>query len=299
MLLIVLVSGVVVLSTTVGGTLERNQEDRIRYRVATDIRVENIPARVSGTTEAMKNRYERIPGVMNATVALRSDGSAAASSAQVLALESREFSSVTWYRDDFSELDLGVLMAALRSGTQVERAEIPDFATAIGLWAKSRDPMPGLTVWVVVEDSRGSVTSIPLGTPGSQEWTLLAAEFPSRLPRPLHLVSVQISEPGVGTSLTPGQILFDDIHAMSNTLRRAEVIEDFEGQRRWFPIVTALPVAGAHHDDGPRSPHRPTRRRIHVRQGEPLWSPRLLPEPHGGPGPGRGEHSPRPGGLHS
>ena len=238
-LLIVLVSGVVVLSTTVGGTLERNQEDRIRYRVATDIRVENIPARVSGTTEAMKNRYERIPGVMNATVALRSDGSAAASSAQVMALESREFSSVTWYRDDFSELDLGVLMAALRSGTQVERAEIPDFATAIGLWAKSRDPMPGLTVWVVVEDSRGSVTSIPLGTPGSQEWTLLVAEFPSRLPRPLHLVSVQISEAGVGTSLTPGQILFDDIHAMSNTLRRAEVIEDFEGQRRWFPIVTA------------------------------------------------------------
>ena len=50
----------------------------------------------------MKDRYERIPGVMNATVALRSDGSAAASSAQVLALESREFPSVTWYRDDFS-----------------------------------------------------------------------------------------------------------------------------------------------------------------------------------------------------
>ena len=238
-LLIVLASGVVVLSTTVGGTLERNQEDRIRYRVATDIRVENIPARVSATTGAMKDRYERIPGVMNATVALRSDGSAAASSAQVLALESREFPSVTWYRDDFSDLDLGGLMAALRSGNQVERAEVPEFATVIGLWAKSKEPMPGLTVWVVVEDSRGSVTSIPLGTPGSEQWTLLSAELPARLPRPLNLVSVQISEPGVGTSLTPGQILFDNIHGMSPSLRRAEVIEDFEGQRRWFPIVTA------------------------------------------------------------
>ena len=238
-LLIVLVSGVVVLSTTVGGTLERNQEDRIRYRVATDIRVANIPARVSASPGGMKSRYERIPGVMNATVALRSDGSAAASSAQVLALESREFPNVTWYRDDFSDLDLGALMTALRSGSQVERAEIPDFATVIGLWAKSRDPMPGLTVWVVVEDSRGSVTSIPLGTPGNEGWTLLAAELPARLPRPLHLVSVQISEPGVGTSLTPGQVLFDDIHGMSNSLRRVEVIEDFEGQRRWFPIVTA------------------------------------------------------------
>ncbi len=238
-LLIVLASGVVVLSTTVGGTLERNKEDRIRYRVAADIRVEDIPARVSGTTEAMKNRYERLPGVLNATVALRSDGSAVAVSAQVLALESREFSSVTWYRDDFSDTDLGILMAALRSGTQVERAEIPDFAALIGLWAKSRDPMPGLTVWVVVEDSRGSVTSIPLGTPSSEEWTLLTAELPGRLPRPLHLVSVQISEPGVGTSLTPGQVLFDNIHGMSNTFRRVGVIEDFEGQRRWFPIVTA------------------------------------------------------------
>ena len=238
-LLIVLASGVVVLSTTVGGTLERNQEDRIRYRVAADVRVENIPARASGTTETMKSRYERIPGVMNATVALRSDGSAVAVSAQVLALESREFPSVTWYRDDFSDTDLGTLMAALRSGSQVERAEIPDFAAFVGLWAKSRDPMPGLTVWMVVEDSRGSVTSIPLGTPGSERWTLLTAELPARLPRPLHLVSVQISEPGVGTSLTPGQILFDNIHAGSNTLRRVEVLEDFEGQRGWFPIVTA------------------------------------------------------------
>ena len=238
-LLIVLVSGVVVLSTTVGGTLERNQQDRIRYRVAADIRVENVPARVFGTTEAMKRRYERIPGVMNATVALRSDGSAVATSAQVLALESREFPNVTWYREDFSDVGLSTLMAALRTGTQVERAEIPDFAALIGLWAKSRDPVPGLTVWVVVEDSRGSVTSIPLGTPGSEEWTLLTAELPGRLPRPLHLVSVQISEPGVGTSLTPGQILFDSIHAMSDTLRQVEVIEDFEGQRRWFPIVTA------------------------------------------------------------
>ena len=238
-LLIVLASGVVVLSTTVGGTLERNQEDRIRYRVATDIRVENIPARVSTTVEGMKSRYEQIPGVMNATVAYRSDGSAAASSAQVLALESREFPNFTWYRDDFSNLDLGALMAALRFGAQVERAGIPDFATAIGLWAKTREPMPGLTVWVVVEDSRGSITSIPLGTPGSERWTLLSAELPARLPRPLHLVSVQISEPGVGTSLTPGQILFDNIHGMSSTLRRVEVIEDFEGQRRWFPIVTA------------------------------------------------------------
>jgi len=238
-LLIVLASGVVVLSTTVGGTLERNQEDRIRYRVAADIRVENIPARVFWATETVKSRYERIPGVMNATVALRSEGSAVASSAQVLALESREFPSVTWYREDFSDSDLGTLMAALRTGNQVERAEIPDFAALIGLWAKSRDPMPGLTVWVVVEDSRGSITSIPMGTPRSEDWTLLTAELPGRLPRPLHLVSVQISEPGVGTSLTPGQILFDSIHAMSNTRRRVELIEDFEGQRRWFPIVTA------------------------------------------------------------
>ena len=238
-LLIVLASGVVVLSTTVGGTLERNQEDRIRYRVAADIRVENIPARVFWATEAVKNRYERIPGVMNATAALRSDGSAAAVSAQVLALESREFPSVTWYRDDFSDVDLGTLMTALRAGTQVERAELPEFAAFVGLWAKSRDPMPGLTVWIVVEDSRGSITSIPLGTPGSEDWTLLTAQLPGRLPRPLHLVSVQISEPGVGTSLTPGQILFDSIHTTSDTLGEVEMIEDFEGQRRWFPIVTA------------------------------------------------------------
>ena len=238
-LLIVLAMGVAVLATTVGGTLERNQEDRIRYRVAADIRVTDVPVRFAGGADAMKARYESIPGVVNATVAMRSEGGAAAVSAQLLALESREFLDVAWYRDDFSEVDFRRVMAALQSHSQVERVRIPDFAGVIGLWAKPRDYIPGLTVWAAVEDRVGSITAIPLGTPGSEGWTLLSAELPSYLRRPLHLVSVQISEPGVGTSHTPGQLLLDNIHARSDTSGQVEALEDFEGQRRWFPIVTA------------------------------------------------------------
>ena len=250
-LLIVLASGVVVLSTTVGGTLERNQEDRIRYRVAADIRVENIPARVFWATEAVKSRYERIPGVMNATVALRSDGSAVASSAQVLALESREFPSVTWYREDFSDSDLGTLMAALRTGTQVERAEIPDFAAFIGLWAKTRDPMPGLTVWVVVEDSRGSITSIPMGTPRSEDWTLLTAELPGRLP--------EAAAPGLGSDLRAGSRHVT--HPWPDTLRQhsrhVELPQAGGDDRRLrgpeavVPHSHRLPLSRANHYHGP------------------------------------------------
>ncbi len=238
-LLIALATGVAALSTTVGGTLERNQEDRIRYRVAADIRVTDIPARAAGGAEAMKARYKDIPGALNATVALRADGSAAAVSAQMLAIESREFLNVSWYREDFSDVDFSAVMTALRSHSQVERAEIPNFANIIGLWAKPRDYIPGMTVWAALEDPGGSVTAVPLGTPGSDGWTLLSSEVPSYLRRPLHLVSIQISEPGVGTSHTPGQLLLDNIHARSDATRQVEVLEDFEGQRRWFPIVTA------------------------------------------------------------
>ena len=238
-LLLVLVTGVGILSTTVGGTLERNQEDRISYTVAADIRVANVTTLPAGGMQAQKERFLTIPGVTSASLAFRHDSSAAAVTAQLLALESDEFPYISWYRDDFSTLSLGGAMGALRSHARVERVEIPEGAVAIGLWVNPVEDLPNVTVWMVVEDGNGRMTSLALGGLGPPGWQRLTAEIPSWMTHPLRLVSVQISEPGVGSIHTPGQLLVDDIHVRVGPDLRLTVLEGFEGQMRWLPIITS------------------------------------------------------------
>ena len=238
-LMIILATGIGVLATTIGATLERNQEDRIRYQVGADIRVTDLPPTAGRGIYPMKSRYDELPGVQKTTLALREDSRAAGVSIQLLAIESRDFSNMSWYRQDFSGIQFNNLMNILSSHRQIERVVIPDSASTIGLWAKIQELIPGLIVWALVEDGLGSIKSIPLGTPSNDDWTLLSGDLPPSMQGPIHLVSIQISEPGSGTDKTPGQLLIDNIHTKTGSSDKIMLLEDFEGQLRWFPIVTA------------------------------------------------------------
>ena len=238
-LMIILATGIGVLATTIGATLERNQEDRIHYQVGADIRVTDLPSTAGRGIYPMKSRYDELPGVQKTTLALREESRAAGVSIQLLAIESRDFSSMSWYRQDFSRIQFNNLMTILSSHRQIERVVIPDSASTIGLWAKIQEFIPGLVVWALIEDGLGSIKSIPMGTPSNDEWTLLSGDLPPSMKGPIHLVSIQISEPGTGTDKTPGQLLIDSIHTKAATSDNIMLLEDFEGQLRWFPIVTA------------------------------------------------------------
>ncbi len=238
-LLLVLVTGVGILSTTVGGTLERSREDRIQYDMAADIHVTGVPRLVLGGARGLKERTLRIPGVTSGTVALRETAGVAHATAQVLALESRQFPYMSWYRDDFSASSLGGLMDALRSNSQVEKLEIPEGATAIGVWARPTEAYSGLSMWVAIETASGYIEHLSLGDLGGPpEWRLMGSVIPQRLRRPLHLVSMQIYEAG-GKIKTPGTLLLDDIMVAVGPSNEEVVLEDFEGQMRWTAIVTS------------------------------------------------------------
>ena len=57
-LLLVLVSGIGILATTVGATLDRSYEERIRYEVGADVRVSGLPAYFGRRDGGIKNIYE-------------------------------------------------------------------------------------------------------------------------------------------------------------------------------------------------------------------------------------------------
>ena len=246
-LLLVLVTGLGILATTVGGTLEKSRHDRILYSAATDLRVTGSPKFLSGGIRGLKDRYLENPGIASASLSLRTSGSVGPALVQVLGVESRPFPLMSWYRDDFSERSFDSVMGGLHTDNREKGIAIPEGATEIGAWVKPLEFNKLISLWMVLKDSGGAVESVSLGPLGHPEWHLLRAEIPPELEPPLYLSAVQIFEPGGNPaqdasgipSGTAGNLLLDDIHVVMGPGGDSELLEDFESENEWTPIVTS------------------------------------------------------------
>ena len=243
-LLIVMVTGLGVLATTVGGTLDRSYEERILYEVASDLRVTGVPTHFAQGTEEIKRRYLTMSGVSSVSLALRGEGSVGATysgnSFGVLAVESDEFPYVTWYRDDFSERPLPQVMSLLRTGANLPNIELPEGTENLYVWTRTMDEYPNMFLWMVVQDHRGVTDTITFGPVSGTEWTLRGSKIPYHLQQPLSLISVQIYEPAFGPAGTAGALLLDDIQASVRGSDERHILDDFEGPNKWTPLSTSM-----------------------------------------------------------
>ena len=242
-LLIVMVTGLGVLATTVGGTLDRSYEERILYETGADLRVTGVPTHFAESTDEIKREYLTLPGVSAVSMALRGDGSVGATysgnSFVALAVESEEFPYIAWYRDDFSERPLPQVMSLLRTGARQPPVELPEGADTLYVWTRSVDDYPNVFLWMVIQDRRGVTDTITFGPVSGQEWTLRQSAVPRQLEPPLYLISVQIYEPAFGPAGTVGTIMLDDISASANGGEPA-MLDDFEGLNKWTPLSTSM-----------------------------------------------------------
>ena len=243
-LLIVMVTGLGVLATTVGGTLDRSYEERILYEVASDLRVTGMPTHFAEGTEEIKRRYLTMSGVTSVSLALRGEGSVGATysgnSFGVLAVESDDFPYVTWYRDDFSERPLPQVMSLLRSGANQPTIDLPEGAESVYVWTRTPDDYPNMFLWMVLQDNRGVTDTITFGPVSGTEWTLRRSMIPPHLEPPLNLVSVQVYEPAFGPAGTAGTVLLDDIQASVRGSNERFMLDDFEGMNKWTPLSTSM-----------------------------------------------------------
>ena len=242
-LLLVMVTGLAVLATTVGGTLNRSYQERIQYDVATDLRVSNIPGYISRSVDGLKQRYQTIPGVTSVTMAFRDRGTLGANytgnTFRMLAVEADDFHYYSWYRDDFSRSTLPEVMRALNPLSVSEPITLPDDAAAVGVWLKPEELYPNMYMWLVLQDADGVLDTQSLGNMGPPEWHLRTLEVPPRMKRPVQLASIQIFEPVFGPAGTAGSILIDDVHAIKGD-GTVEYLEDFEDTASsWLPLATS------------------------------------------------------------
>ena len=261
-LLLVMTTGVGVLATTVGGTLERSQTDQAQYDAGADIRISlrDDVFLSQFPIETLLERYQAIPGVRTASPAYREPRYGRQDGVEVFAVDSREFPFLAWYREDFSEQPLGEIMRSLNAHPPPEVIVLPEDSTSIAIWTKLQRPIEQLWIQVVLQEGDGNISTLSLGElfeappgqssgsddsaivipddPPEPQWKLMSRQLPARLEHPLSLVSVQLYEARVGI-LTPGALLIDNIHVETSSSGEQTVLEDFEGLFRWTPIITS------------------------------------------------------------
>ena len=244
-LLLVLVTGLGVLSTTVGGTLNKSHQDRIRYRVASDLRVSGLTGLFSGhNSEEMKDLYQTIPGVQSTSLAYRGLGAVGAAGGgnrfELLALESQYFPYLAWYRDDFSSGSLQTVMRDLLPRESNPAIVIPEGAETLSVWVKTAEAYEAMFLWAVISDAHGTISTLTFGALDSPEWRQLTVEIPDQLDHPLHLESIQIFERAFGPAGRPGSLWLDDIQVGFGPGSDAVVLDDFEGELKWTPLATSM-----------------------------------------------------------
>ena len=238
--LVVLVTGVSVLATTVGGTLEQSRLDRVRHQVAGDLRINMSRQFIGGVLT-----FREDPSVALAAEAIRTDGSFGPLNFEVLGVDSALFHRISWYRDDFSERPLDQVVAQLRPQAGSSLAVLPEGTTSVGLWAFPAQHYQGLMLNILLRDVSGQLTTVFLGDVGPPEWKQLSTEVPDWLRQPVTLVAVHLQDHGDirQRGISAGTVLVDDIHATVGSEGQPVVVEDFESSVfTWLPII-ADPLA--------------------------------------------------------
>jgi hypothetical protein len=242
MVLLITATGLAVIATSVGATLDRSNLERISHNAVADLRIAGIPAVSAQGVSAFRERFADVPDVTSVAVGMRKIGSFGATGRgrqfTLLGLDPIEFGEMSWFRDDFAEKSLPTLMRGLVAGNQDNSMSVPDTATKVGVWIKPDKFYSQLFLWAVFREANGQFKKVTMGKLGSAEWHLVEAEIDD-LEFPAEFVALQLFEPTFGAGGSSGSLQLDDVYVSSPGANGVTVLEDFEGALKWAPIPTS------------------------------------------------------------
>ena len=236
-LLLVLVSGLGVVSGTLASTLARSTEEQILYESGSDFRfIPNSPPTLEKTEEV-----RNIDGVVNATQAFRATGRFGTTSLGIpfnlLAVDSDIFPQTAWFREDFSETEFPELTSKIAVDVKPEPIYLPPDTVKVGAWAKTEPRIENLFLWLVIKDAKGRTRTITLGQI-EQEWQHQTADISSQFSEPAELVSVQTFMQAGPDGADPTVAFFDDVYA-ENSAGERFILVDFDDAAEWTGMPTS------------------------------------------------------------
>ena len=259
--LLMLATALGVIGSAFGSTLQRSQEDRARYQVGADLRVQHNGDRNPVASLGLDPRLTTRDGagagagaalhlaeVSRVTGSLLTQGFSTAR-LSVLAVDTDNFAEVAWFRPDFAAgQSLEQLIARLKPDAAAgwDGIELPPEATGLAVWANPGQPGARLTLQARLRDANGYYFDALLGEPEERGWQRLAgpiapissrsrdAESPAVTP-PFTLINLQLSS-RFGLN-EPGALFLDELAVLgpggemaltgAQALQNWQPVEDF------------------------------------------------------------------------
>ncbi|MCY4529208.1 MAG: ABC transporter permease [Chloroflexi bacterium] len=257
-LLLILTAGLGIFVSGIGGTLQRNSQERVLYETGAELRVEGITRELAGTTRPFVGSYEQEPGINEVLGAYRGRGFDVATTAvrpfDVLAVDTSKVESLGWFRDDFADEPLDELLQDIRHPSRPAGIRLPGDTKTIEAVVKISRSHRTTVLLARVRDANGRYFTYSMGEldfADDAEWQVLTADPFSRIEgrmegvsarllptQPLDLVSLAISERDTGNLLTAGWLLIDSIRVSTENGQSIEV-EGFDSALDWTVLRTA------------------------------------------------------------
>ncbi len=240
LVLIVFATAVGIWAATFSASLERSQDDQVRFTAGSDFRVRHTlradPLSESGVAPVIAE----VPGVIATTVVGRLGDRA-------LAVDPDSFEEAAWWRSDFSDKSLGELMQLLQPEEPIVTGmAIPADTERLGLWVETGRLGQVLEINARMGDSRGVLFDTVLGNTSGQGWRYLEAPVaevagPQQtgsdryVPLPPYRLHTLWIGPAVrGEEMVTGTVFFDQLQAI--TLEGAVELASFQGVGEWGPL---------------------------------------------------------------
>ena len=183
--LLMLATALGVVGSAFSATLTKSQDDRVRYAVGSDIRIQHDGGRIP---RAFTGASRTLPG---GAEAMRTEGSLltegfGSQRVSVLAVESDRLTDVAWWRDDFGGGNtLPELMALIAPDPAApDGLPLPEGITGLSLWARTGGLQDRLVaVSARVRDGAGRHYDVRMGDISGYEWQRLEGDIALRLGR--------------------------------------------------------------------------------------------------------------------
>ncbi len=248
--LLMLATALGVVGSAFSATLTKSTDDRVRYDVGADIRIQHDGGRIA---RAFTGASEMLPG---GAEAMRTEGSLltegfGSQRVSVLAVESDRLADVAWWREDFGDGNtLPELMALISPNPNAPGGlPLPENITGLSLWARTGGLQDRLVaVAARLRDGAGRHYDVRMGDVSGHQWERLEGDIALRLGRtgrrtededrprldvpPYTLINLQIV--GRTSSDRPGVLFMDGLTAQ--TPQGDVVISDLASAAGWSVI---------------------------------------------------------------
>ncbi|MFC1920111.1 FtsX-like permease family protein [Chloroflexota bacterium] len=247
-LLLIMAASVGMFSATFLGTLERSYNERVMYTAGGDVRLEGLYD-WNSSSKVLQQRYSELPGVEDVSLAYRVNGRIGTMFTEtefnLLAVDAGNLSKIAWYRDDFADKSLPLLLEPIAEDESLEQGlDLPEDTERLGLWVYPKEGSPMLKVYARVKDGIGHYRDHEIGTTNTSGWQYIEAKLtkvgtdtPS--PPPLNLVCIYVTLEGRTMYWqSPGGLYFDNLQVRSSVSAEPVVVEDFEDIGEWTMMMS-------------------------------------------------------------